>query len=151
MNAKFSSLFFLVAVLIVAFAGGFFLGIQQKVSPQQESSFRLPVAPEILTNPLVGEWQGSAEGTIIEKNDDNLVLGDEAGNVLRIYRTYPTGQYAANVFVREGSATGSSASLSYDEIQVGSRARVQFSLSPSPKIGKDRPLLSYLKILKEKE
>lgn len=68
------------AGVVAAFAFGTFIGfvggmqiVRSKAIPEKD----LPVASSLLTSPVLYEWWASAEGTLIEKKDDYIILEQE--------------------------------------------------------------------------
>ncbi|MBI3109882.1 hypothetical protein HYZ06_02465 [Candidatus Daviesbacteria bacterium] len=43
-----------------------------------------PIAFDILKNPLVYEWRGSVEGTLVAKDEKSITLTDDKGNKITI-------------------------------------------------------------------
>lgn len=134
----------------LAFAGGFFAGnmrggalLPQKivsVFPQEQSrSFDFPVVPEILQSPLVYEWAGRLRANLLEKTDDSVVVGDDKGNKLTIYRTLSSGERWKATFDAQDPETGKYSEVSEDQIPVGSLVVVEFFVFSD---AKDRPILS---------
>lgn len=44
----------------------------------------LPIALDILKNPMVYEWRGSVEGTLVAKDDHSITLADDQNHTLTI-------------------------------------------------------------------
>jgi hypothetical protein len=84
----------------------------------------LPIGLDLLKNPIVYEWRGSVEGTLIEKDEHSFVLRDTAGNSITITDITPSGEIFKTIFYKltaEGSAESS-----LKEIPIGTKLRGEF-------------------------
>lgn len=112
----------LILILATVAFVSYFLGSTNKSQPvsdkQTESVVKvadLPLPISTLQNPLIYEWQGSVEGVLVEKNDQNFTLEKDAKRItISIKKDY-------TAFYKQG-ATGS-AKLTIKDVPEGATVR----------------------------
>jgi hypothetical protein len=71
-------------LLAIAFGSGYYLHstqVKDNISPKNLQTL-LPLPLEILTNSIVYDWQGSVEGDVTDKNDQNSTLSIKKKNAV---------------------------------------------------------------------
>lgn len=104
----------LVLLLVTVASVSYYLGSNQPKEPMIKEA-TLPLPSSTLQNPLIYEWQGSVEGVLVEKNDQNFTLEkDGAKLTISIKKDY-------TAFYKQG-ATGS-ANLGIKDVPDGATVR----------------------------
>jgi len=119
--------------------GFVYLKILPKLSDSQTSSQKcnqalekmvpaesLPVDDEILTNPIVYEWNGGVKGKIVNKDAHTFTLEDEKGNKITITDIIPTGEIFKTIFRAAPDKDGNSKVIPLSEIPIGTTLRGNF-------------------------
>ena len=131
------------AALLLGIVGGFFggqkLAVQkQGVQDSQISESELPIGASLLKNPIVNQWRGAFEGTLIAKSDDSVTIQDKNGNSLTIPLDVSPGP-PINAkffdFTAEATAAGRRELISFslDNIAIGAYLRGDFFVIPGQK------------------
>lgn len=103
---------------------------------QKIDESKLPISLDLLQNPVVYQWRGSVEGTLVEKNDDSITIRDDKGNSITILnRVSPKSSYPAmmTVFFDSSSPKGPIKKVAFGDLVVGSRLRGDFFVVPGDK------------------
>lgn len=94
-SAHLKGLIFLAVVLLLAVVfildpGNFNLpsSVVQRLASNQIKESDLPISIDLLKNPMVYEWRGDIEGTLIAKDETSLTLSNK-GSTLKIPILYP--------------------------------------------------------------
>lgn len=93
----------------------------------------LPIALDILQNPLVYEWRGSVEGTLVAKDEKSITLEKDRKRIILPINPGPAGVkfYTKGLFIAE--PTKEDRFLSIDKIAIGTKLRGEFWVFPSKK------------------
>ncbi len=93
----------------------------------------LPMAVNILQNPMVYEWRGSVEGTLVAKDEKSITLEKDEGKITLPINPSPAGVkfYTKGLLIAE--PTKEDSFLSIDKIPIGTRLRGEFWVFPDRK------------------
>lgn len=87
----------------------------------------LPVATELLINPVVSQWRGGVEGVLVEKDASSITIS-ENNRTLKIQLQGPPG---GTFFYQESAEAGTGfQQVSLDDIAIGTRLRGDFFVKP---------------------
>ncbi len=105
--------------------------VQQPTQVQSEPSIKeseLPVAVNILQNPMVYEWRGSVNGTLTAKDDKSITLTDDQGHSIIIPITPSSEKITGTVFYKRETKNNKPqyGPISYMDIPLGTKLRGDF-------------------------
>lgn len=95
----------------------------------------LPISVALLKNPIVYQWSGSVEGTLIAKSEDSITIKDEKGNTIEIPTWITSKEKKNTLFVDPATykAGSKQSGAKLDDIPLGSYLRGNFFVIPGNK------------------
>lgn len=140
-------LIFTFIVILVLIPLGFyifktyFLKTPEKTLPQQTQvsskstieESESPISFDILQNPLVYEWRGSVEGTLVAKDNESITIAKDGQKITLPIDPGPNG---IKFYTKESFKIGPEKDnhfLTIDKIPLGTKLRGEFWVFPSKK------------------
>ncbi len=109
--------------------------VQQPTQIQSEPGIKeseLPVAVDILQNPMVYEWRGSVEGVLTQKDDKSITL-EKDGKSITISVDLNPNYTGTKFFKGKPTKDPKSNFISLDNIQLNTKLRGDFFVFPDKK------------------
>lgn len=122
----------LVIGLIAGAVGGISVAKKQgsQVGGNQISESDLPIGIQLLKNPIVTQWRGAVNATLVAKTQNSLTLQDEGGNSIVI----PLGYSPSLIAFYDGTIEATRApKVTLEEIPIGSYLVADFFVKTEDK------------------
>ena len=124
-----------IGVAVGLFGSRFLKSNQPTKAVNQIAEEQLPIAVSLLKNPLIKQWRGGLEGTLVAKSENSMVIRDDKGNSLTIPLRVSEGVEAMTYFYDttavEATASGKGAPfVKINQILLESYLRGDFFVVP---------------------
>lgn len=123
-------------VLILIPVGFYVFKIYFLKTPQIKSGLdeeELPVALEILQNPMVYEWRGAVSGTLVAKDNESITISNDKGQTIKISVDLNPNYTGTKFYKNKPSKDPRSNFISLDDIPLGARLSGDFFVFPRQK------------------
>lgn len=132
----------LVTGVVIGFGASYLIAPQQttqapppQAQPQtaektQIPDSELPVDPVIFKNPIIYQWSGSVEGTLVAKSDDSITIKDDKGNSIEIPLKKPPAEKTGTIFFDLTKGPKTAKIIPFKDVLVDSRLRGNFYVIP---------------------